>query len=1161
MSNMKKWGVAFAALAIASAASAASYRYFSLRFERQPAVAMQPVSAQAVRTAGPRVAPVSGAQLFTNMETFNQGNGGVNTPAAAKAGSKDSRGTYIVIFREDALASYKGGAASQYKLGAGGRQRIDVRSSESMKYVGYLQGKQLQMEQQMSGMIQRPLQVRRRMQHAVNGIVADLSAAEAARVSKMANVRLVEEYREYKQDTDVGPTLIGAPSAWAGTVGQPSGASAVQGEGIIAGLIDSGINFGSPSFAGTDPVDGYVHVNPMGAGVYLGTCGPGGDDEGRCNSKLIGGYDFVCGAPANLCGETDVLEEPGFGDTNGHGSHTASTTAGNRRNVVYDGASLRISGVAPRANIIAYDTCYTDAVTGQGLCPNVSTLAAINQAVADGVDVINYSIGGGSQPWSEATSLAFLNAVDAGIYVAASAGNSGPGPNTLGHLEPWVGSTAAAQHGRGGFGTLMQVTGPAPVPAALQPVVMNNGTGGVSLTATIPGSTPLIVSPGIDTTSDGCAAFTAGAFTGGIAVIRRGSCSFSSKANNATDAGAIAVVITNNTTGGIIPSVPGTTVPVFGITQADGNALRDFYLANPTAAAQIAFPAVGLPNVADALGSFSSRGPAGNFDLVKPDITAPGVNILAAVSGTTITGSEDAIDLYSGTSMASPHHAGAAALIHQARPGWTMPEVKSALMMTATTQVYTEDLVTLANPFARGSGRIRIDRAIKAGLVLNETTANFEAADPANGGNPASLNVASLAKGSCYPTCTFTRTFRNPGTSGGLWRISITGVTGTANPALVWILPGATRSIDFTVDATNLPANGSFNFGEVLMELRQSGGVVDEVSSLRLPIAVAVAPPVVSVPPSVNATVNQGSNGSTSFNIGNTGGSNLNYTVTTTGNGTATVASALRGAVNSGFRNTIYTDASGSNLAQFAADDFDLGQSTQITSLSSEGFVVSGALLTAAAVDLTWSIYPDAAGLPAGDPQSAPGAAVWTYTAAPTAAGVSTDGGTIGLNLAAAGQNVVLPAGKYWLVVNTRGIFSNRWAQFASVDGNGTFAAITIDAGGTGAWALSNSFSGLSMTIKGSVPCGAPWFGAVTPASGSLVPTGVQSTSLELNSSSLAPATYGAIICVASNDPVTPVASVPVTLTVSPAPPKRVAGQPASQQARHRPMRIRSNRL
>ncbi len=1141
MSNLKKWGGVFALCAIAVAASAASYQYLSARFEREHRVAQQTKAMQ----AAPGLSLASRAQRNQAMETFNAGNG-VRTPAiSVKAAGRNGRGTYIVLFSEDSLATYKGGTAGisapQRKSGAYGAPRLDSRSAEALSYVSYLQGKQRQMERQMSGMIQRPLQVRRRMQHAVNGIVTDMSVAEAARVSRMGGVRLVEEYREYVLDTDVGPTLIGAPAAWAGSPTLPGGAPAVQGEGIIAGIIDSGVNFGSPSFAATSPADGYVHANPLGAGVYLGTCAAGGDDAGRCNDKLIGGYDFVCAAPGNQCGVAAVREEPGFGDTNGHGSHTASTTVGNRRDVVFNGASLRISGVAPRANIIAYDACYTNTTTGQGLCPNVSTVASINQAIADGVDVINYSIGGGVSPWTEATSLAFLSATDAGIFVATSAGNSGPGPNTLGHLEPWTSGTAASQHGRGGFGTLMQVTGPSPVPANLQPVVLNNGSGGVAFSATIPGTTPLIVSAGIAGTNDGCnpSPYAAGSLTGAIVVIRRGTCAFSEKTNNASAAGAIAVIIANNQVGTILPSVPGTTIPVFSVSQTDGNALAAFGATNPTTAtAQISFPGVGLPNVADALASFSSRGPAANFDLVKPDVTAPGVDILATLAGTTISGSEQLIGTISGTSMASPHQAGAAALIRQARPTWSVAEIKSALMMTATTQVYTEDQVTLANAFARGSGRLRIERAIRAGLVLNETTANYNAANPATGGNPATLNLASMANGRCAPpSCSFTRTFRNPGTSGGLWRISVNGLTGTATPALAYILPGGTSTVTFTINSSALPANGSWNFGEVLMELRQSGGSTNSVASLRLPVAVAVQPPILSLPASVSASVVAGNNGSTSFNIGNIGGSNLNYAIGSGGGGLGNIDlySALRGAVNSGFRNTIYSDpATAGNNAQFSADDFDLTSSTQLTSLSTEGFVVSGAAFPGAATSLTWSIYPDAAGVPAGNPQSAAGAAVWTHSASPTGLGVSTAGGFISLNLVAAGQNVVLPPGKYWLVVNTAGTFANRWAQFGSATGNGSFMSINVSTTNTGAWANNAAFAGLNMVIKGNVTCGAPWIGTIAPNSGFVAPSAAQSIAVTLDTSSLAAANYTAYVCMMTNDPARPTGAVPINLTVTP---------------------------
>jgi subtilisin family serine protease len=1176
MLNMKKWGAALAFVALVAVASPPAYKFLSraepgldpseltdeeraelaagsARFDAIAARPGQVAASSSARAPGRAQAASAHAGVrrlavmprnrlpgggFHYDELLNAG-GDVDRPAAPISSSDSiAPGTFIVLFDEPSLAAYRGDIvelmAPSRQVGKNGKRRLDVHSREAQNYLGYLQGRQLEMEERMAGVAGRALEVRLRMQHAVNGIVVDMTAEESARVAKLPGVRLVEAYREYETTTDVGPELIGAPAAWAGTINQPGGASAVQGEGIVIGVIDSGVNFGSPSFAATDPVDGYVHTNPLGEGVYLGTCDVGGDDAGRCNSKLIGGYDFVCAAPGNQCGVANVREEPGFGDTNGHGSHTASTAAGNRRDVAFSGAQLRISGVAPRANVIAYDACYTEISTGRGLCPNVSTVASINQAVADGVDVINYSIGGGAQPWSEATSLAFLDATDAGVFVATSAGNSGPGPNTMGHLEPWTSSTAAAQHGRAGFGFLMQVTGPSPVPAQLQPVVMNAGTGGVDLAATIPGTTRLYISAGFATASDGCAAYAPDTFAGGIAVIRRGTCSFAIKANNASAAGAIAVIIANNAAGGIIPSVPGTTVPVFGVTQADGDALGNFGNANPTTAtAQITAPAVGLPNTADALAAFSSRGPAGSFNLVKPDITAPGVNVLAVLAGTTISGSEQLVGTISGTSMASPHNAGAAALIRQARPTWTVAEIKSALLMTAKTEVFLEDQVTPANPFARGSGRIRLERAIRAGLVMDENKTNYLAADPGNGGFTHTLNLPSMALANCAPSCQFVRTFRNPGTSGGLWSLSVTGLAGSVDRPLLWVPAGASRTVTVTIDSSAIPADNAWNFGELVMTRVYSGAASANDSTLRLPIGITVAPPVLSVPNQVSASVAVGNDGSANFDIGNIGGSPLVYTATTSGNGATTVYRADRGAVGSGFRNTVYTDpaTAGSN-AQFSADDFLVTADTQITGLSAEGFVVSNLAFPGAAVDLTWSIYPDAAGFPAGNPATNPGAAVWSYTAAPTAPGVSTAGGFLSLNLAAAGQNLVLPPGTYWLVVNTRGTFANRWAQFGSNTGNGGFASLTISTTNTGDWTSNVAFAGLNMRVTGQVACGAPWMGAISPAGATLAPGASQPTSLALLSAGLTDGGYGGFLCVNSNDPVSPAVAVPVELSV-----------------------------
>jgi Subtilase family/PA domain/Peptidase inhibitor I9 len=1126
MSRMKKWGATASVAVLVAAAAAAAYQYTT----------NSPGSAAVTDDAGLMAADAAGGTIAGSADI---GGGGVNAIAASAGDASGKSNTYIVVFKEAALASYKGtlpgiGAPERYR-DEQGTMRLDAEGNNAQEYVDYLQTRQQQMETRMSLMVGRDITPRLTMQHALNGMIVDLTESEANAMRRMPDVRLVEENRDVPMDTDLGPQLIGANPVWTGT--NPGAPGPFRGENVVFGVIDSGINFGSPSFAAVGPVDGYVHNNPLGSGNYLGTCAPGGVDEGRCNDKLIGGYDFVCGAPGNQCGLANIREEPGFGDTNGHGSHTASTAAGNTRDVLFSGNNLRISGVAPRANVIAFDVCYTNTATGLGLCPNASSAAAVNQAVADGIiDAINFSIGGGVNPWGDAVSLAFLNAVDSGIYVASSAGNSGPGPNTLGHNEPWVGATAASQTGRNGFSIGLMVTGPAPVPANLAPLLINEGTQGTPFSATIPGTTPLRISSGIDTTSDGCAAFPANAFAGAIAVIRRGTCSFSIKTNNAAAAGAIAVVIANNQAGVILPQVPGTTIPVFSVTQAEGDALRNFGQANPaTATAQITFPPLPVPNTPDALASFSSRGPAGTLNLLKPDLTAPGVQILATISGTTaVTGSEQAIGLISGTSMASPHHAGAAMLIRQARPTWTPPEIKSALALTAAQTVLLEDQVTPANPFARGSGRVQVDRAINAGLVMNETTANYTAANPATGGDPTTLNQPNLFNRSCFPTCAFFRTFRNTGATATTWRVQLQGVSGAVTPIIT--VPGnGSLTVKFTVYGFSLMPNGSTTFGTVVLTPATGTAPV-----LRMPVGVSVQPPVISMPASLSATMATNSAGSASFTIGNTGGSTLNYTFQNSGTAPGVLINTTGTTTSTGFRSTQYLDpAVALNNAQYSADDFVLTQTTQITSLFVEGFTLVTPPLATVSPTLTWSIYPDAGGLPAGNPSTAAGAAVWTYTASSTSAGVTT--GTLDdnilLNLTAAGQNVSLPPGRYWLVVNSNSTFANRWVWFQSTQGSGFngAAAITISQAGVGAWApVTGAFAGLSMRVNALLPCGAPWISGTYATSGTLARGTSRSALTAINSTGLAAGSFTGSLCVQSNDPVNPILSIPVSLTVTP---------------------------
>ncbi len=816
MSRIKAWGLAVVASVAIGASFAAILHYGARRADTD-------ATARVASDANDGTAIPAGPIGVVRADA-----------SSGRVAKGAERGTFIVVFEEAPLATYRGGVAGipapgRDRAAKNGSLRLDTRGPSARAYVDYLRKRQETMTTQMSSMTGRTLRMRSTMQHAMNAVVVDLDRAEAEAIRALSGVSFVEEYAEHEVDTDRGPQLIGAEPVWNGSNPGANG-TRYRGEGMVVAVLDTGINFGSPSFAAVGPVDGYAHVNPLGANNYLGTCAAGGIDVGRCNAKLIGGFDFVCGAPGNQCGATDVREEEGFGDSEGHGSHVASTAAGNVRDAFYGGANRRISGVAPHANIIAYDICYFDIAGGTGRCPNVSAVAAVDSLVATGiVDAVNYSIGGGAAPWTDAVSLAFLNAVEAGVYVSASAGNSGPGADTVSHLQPWVASNAAVQHGRAGYAIRLTVTGPAPVPSTLTAIVATEGSGGTPHNGPIPGNTPLKISSGIDTADDGCASYPPGTFVGAIAVIRRGTCAFSTKAGNASAAGAIAVIIANNVAGGLSPSVPGAPVAVFAVSQTNGDALRDFAVPRPSATASIGFPSEPLANTPDVIASFSSRGPADTLNVLKPDFAAPGVSVLAVDAGTTITGFEGLVGLKSGTSMASPHHTGAVALLRQARPSWSVPEVKSAFALTAYDQVLATNETSPATPFDTGSGRIRVDRAINAGLVMHETGANYRAANPVSG-DAAQLNQPNLVDGRCGRTCSFIRTFRNPHAVASTWNLQLQGVTGTV-PASITVPAGASVSVTITLSPP--VATGAWSFGSLTLT-----AVGSSSTPLRLPIAV-----------------------------------------------------------------------------------------------------------------------------------------------------------------------------------------------------------------------------------------------------------------------------------------------------------------------------------
>jgi len=520
------------------------------------------------------------------------------------------------------------------------------------------------------------------------------------------------------------------------------------------GVLDTGVNMDHPSFSDT-PEDGHTFVNPFGDGVFVGACTNGGAVDGVdfiCNNKLVGAWDFV---DTPISAESDGPE-----DNHGHGSHTASTAAGNTISgpIPVSGGMFpapSISGVAPHANLITYDVCFED-------CPGSAIAAAIDQALLDGVDILNFSISGGSSPWNDAD-RGFLDLTDNGTLVNASAGNTTatvPDPvGNVNHRGPWVNTVANQTHNRAAWNDVSAIGGPENLQNMYGQVGGANLFGGMDVTDV----GVWAGNYGDGQNFDGCDTWTgqyAADFTDQIVLISRGTCNFSVKIDNAAAVGASAALIFNHL--GEIPSAMGgieaTTIPSLMIGLTNGTELATYLTDFP--GTMVTMEAATQRVVDDDIGNFinpgSLRGPNSTFGVTKPDIGGPGTNILAAYSDVIGMPPPQPYAFLSGTSMSSPHAAGAAALLKSVHPDWSPAEIKSAMMMTAM-QGFNE-IGAPATPDIEGSGTIDLSKAARVGFVMDETFDNYLAANPAMGGDPATLNLPSLRANSCNGICEWTRT-------------------------------------------------------------------------------------------------------------------------------------------------------------------------------------------------------------------------------------------------------------------------------------------------------------------------------------------------------------------------------------------------------------------
>jgi subtilisin family serine protease len=772
-------------------------------------------------------------------------------------------GVYIIQMMEDPVVAYEGGIPGLAATAPGRGEKINPNSAAVANYVKHLTDKHSEALGRAGGG-----QKLYDYTYSFNGFAAQLSLGQAKQMAAVDGVVAVTPDELQQMDTSSTPSFLELDAD--GGLWEQLGGVGNAGEGIIIGIVDSGIWPESLSF--TDRVDKNGVPSEKGKLVYRqipgwnGKCVPGEEfDAADCNQKLIGAQYFNAGWGGD---EGIDLQKPwefnSPRDYNGHGSHTSSTAGGNHGVPITGPAAVfgTISGMAPRARVAMYKALWSTEDGSQANGYGSDLVAAIDTAVADGVDVITYSISGSRTNFADPVMISYLFAARAGIFVSCSAGNNGPTASTVAHPGPWVTTVAASTHNRSGEGS----------------VTMGNGATyyGASL-ATAVGPAPLIASKdagvdGVDPATpelvlcysslDGGNLLDPAKVAGKIVVCDRGITARVNKSLAVQEAGGVGMILLNVVDASL--NADFHSVPTVHLQVTDYAAVHAYADApNDGATATINQATVTYDADAPLIASFSSAGPllAGGGDVLKPDVTAPGVDILAAVAPPGNSGFD--FNLYSGTSMSTPHVAGVAALLMNAHPDWSPMAIKSALMTSGYDLFHETNTTDPLVIFQQGAGHIAPNGAADPGLVFDAGWYDWLAflcgtttiVDPAScdalagmgySFDASDMNVASIAIGDLAGEQTVTRKVTNVSGATRTFRAAVHGMDGidvVVSPADLTLQPGETQAFQVTFTRTTAPLN-TYVGGQLTWKM---GGY-----NVRIPMV--VRPFVLGVPASVFGT-------------------------------------------------------------------------------------------------------------------------------------------------------------------------------------------------------------------------------------------------------------------------------------------------------------------
>ncbi|MEU6857637.1 S8 family serine peptidase [Glycomyces sp. NPDC046736] len=742
---------------------------------------------------------------------------------AADTAIEYADGYYVVQLASDPIATYEGGESGLDATAPAEGDTIDFTTSAVEEYGDFLAAERADViaEFDVDALVEYDT--------VLNGFGAHLTAAEAEELAASDDVLAVIPDVIYEPTAAVDTTkfinVAGKKGAWEEEFGSHKRA----GEGVIVGVLDTGIWPENPSLAPlSEPRPDQATIDAK----WNGECETGEDEDPaaniECNNKLIGARWFDARGVS-----VDSYASPR--DSNGHGTHTATTAAGNYGTKVFiDGKNVgKFSGLAPAARVAAYKVCW-------GGCSGLDLVAGIEAAVNDGVDVINFSIGStGTPEFLDSVSIAFFNASAAGVFVAASAGNDGP-TSTVDHQEPWVTTVAASTHDQT-FRTELEF-----------------GNEDIEVAGLV-GKAKWYVKNAVDAAYDDadpeaaarCDAGTLDpAKTEDFAIICVRGNLFTDNANQVADAGGVALIVVDQFERGPAVTVTSQAVPVLSVSYTDGQDLQAWVDSkkNPRVKVETSErEGQNAPTMAD----FSSNGPAlsAEQNLLKPDITAPGVEILAGTTPENHAGNDFATN--QGTSMSSPHVAGLAALLKSANPGWSPMAIKSAIMTTA----YQEDQAGNpiqragedATPFDYGAGHADGAKMLDPGLVYESSPVEWiqyicgtpEAykiqsnCDALGSIEPSQLNYPSITVAELTGTYEVSRTVTNISEKKSTYKATITAPAGfevSVDAKEFTLKPGESHTYTLTITRTDA-AFGDWAFGDITWVEKKGTKTVHEVRS------------------------------------------------------------------------------------------------------------------------------------------------------------------------------------------------------------------------------------------------------------------------------------------------------------------------------------------